>query len=135
MMNSFHKYVMGIKEEYVFSSFVVCKVLWLSLRTCMVVCYSETLNGLLISEPSVLRSIHVASPASNSRLQTPRESNKMPWKAKTKGGRMAVQSEGKESLTGVRWERPQRVSIYAQWSRMLSLDVHITPWISSSTFP
>ena len=55
-MNSFHKYVMGIKEEYIFSSFVVCKVLWLSLRTCMVVCYSETLNGLLISEPSVLRS-------------------------------------------------------------------------------
>ena len=40
-----------------FLCYTQCCVLWLSLKTCMIVAsYSESLNTLLISEPNVLRS-------------------------------------------------------------------------------
>lgn len=58
--------------------------------------------------------VHFASPAQDSGLPTQRETNRMPQRAETEGVRMAVHSEGKKSLTGVRWERRQRLNIYGQ---------------------
>lgn len=43
--------------------------------------------------------IYFASPFPDSGLKTQKENNKMPQRAGTEGGRMAVQSEGKETLT------------------------------------